>query len=529
MRTFGLVLLIAPALIGSRASAQTMTPSSLGSCTGMVAATIGVAAPRKPGDAAESIFANYQQYAFGKAECDCDTHDVVMRIQLSMCLPAGTQGIPTVWVGSAACTSFTTRTTTNQTQCQQYMPSNVTTTSFNAAGGNCSTTTFFDVEIPARALFSPNVGNCDIPMASNQVFIFIGDQTNPVATCTLPLTEQGAGPDAAVNTSAASGDGAVTVNWSAPPLGAVQPYAYQVLCADSAGNPIKTNPDDAAYSSCQADGIHRNQTLFGASSVTTTTDDGGTTTDGGLSSMSFGLSGRAGPASPAVTDDMGTDDMGTDDMGTDMAPGTTLSSGIRPTVTSLPAPFTNLDPRFACTGQILSNAQDYSPRITGLTNDSTYHFVVLAIDLFGNATPTAVFDGTPRPVDNLYARYREAGGTAQGFCFVATAAFGDYNHPQVRVLRAFRDLVLQRSAAGRAFIRGYYVASPPLAHFIAASSARRAIARALLWPLVGFALLALHVGSLLLALLIATGVPGLSLWAWRRRRRRRRTLVEVPV
>jgi hypothetical protein len=530
MRASGLAVLIAATLLGGRAGAQT-PPASLGSCTGMVAATIGVAAPRHPGEPAESIFSMYQQYSFGKAECDCDTTDVVMRIQLSMCLPTGSQGNPTLWVGSSACSNYTTRTTTNQTQCQQFTATNVSAQSFNAAGGNCSTTTFFDVEIPARALFSPTVGNCDVLQASNQVFIFIGpDQTMPIATCTLPLTEQGSGPTAAINTSAASGDGAVTVNWSAPPVGSVsQPYAFQVLCADDAGNPIKSPPDDAAYSSCQADGIHRNQTLFGASSVSTgSASDGGVATDGGLSSASFGLRG-AGAASPAVTDDMGTDDMGTDDMGTDdMAPGTTLNSGIRPTVTGLPAPFTNLDPRFACTGQILSNAQDYSSRIKGLTNNAKYHFVVLAIDLFGNATPTDVFDGTPRPVDNLYARYREAGGTAQGFCFVATAAFGDYDHPQVRVLRAFRDLVLDRSAAGRAFIRGYYAVSPPLARFIAGGSARRAIARALLWPLVGVALLALRTGSLLIALLITVGAPGLLVWALRRRRRRRRALGEVP-
>jgi hypothetical protein len=152
---------------------------------------------------------------------------------------------------------------------------------------------------------------------------------------------------------------------------------------------------------------------------------------------------------------------------------------------------------------------------------------VLAIDLYGNASPSAVVEGTPRPVDDLYARYWGAGGTAQGFCFVATAAYGDYDHPQVRVLRAFRDGVLEQSAFGRWFIRTYYAHSPPLAAFIAKGSFRRAMARAILWPLVGFALLALHLGSLVLALLVAGGVPAFALWLRRRRRRRSTKLVEV--
>ncbi len=530
MRRSGPVLLLATALFcAGRAEAQTST--STGTCTGSVTATIGLAAVKTPGMGAESVSLSYAPYVFGKAECDCDTQDVYMRIQLSMCLPAGSQGNPTVWVGTSACSNYTTRTTTNQTQCQQYSPSNVTGQSFNAAGGNCSTTTFFDVFIPARSLFSPNVGNCDIAQASNQVFIFVGpDQTMPVATCTLPLTEQVTGPTAVVNVTAASGDGAVTVNWSSPPVGSLQADSYQVLCADDAGNPIGDAPADAAYSTCLADGIRRRKNMFGGTSVVPGQGDMGTTTapDLGLGSSSFGLKGNE-PAWPNATDDMGTDDLGADGGSNpiDMAGGTSLTSGIRPTVTGLSAPFDTFDPKYVCSDRIPVTAQDYSKRIDGLTNNKTYKFVVLAIDLYGNATPTAVYDGVPRPVDDLYARYREAGGTAQGFCFVATAAYGDYDHPQVRILRAFRDLVLAKSAFGRGFIRAYYASSPPLARFIAGGDARRFVARMILWPLVGFALLALHLGSLFLAFVIAGGVPASLIWL-RRRHVRRRRLLELP-
>ena len=53
-----------------------------------------------------------------------------------------------------------------------------------------------------------------------------------------------------------------------------------------------------------------------------------------------------------------------------------------------------------------------------------------------------------------------------GFCFVATACFGDYDHPTIVELRRFRDLVLMRSAAGRRFVSVYYRYGPVLAGWV---------------------------------------------------------------
>ena len=50
-----------------------------------------------------------------------------------------------------------------------------------------------------------------------------------------------------------------------------------------------------------------------------------------------------------------------------------------------------------------------------------------------------------------------------GSCFVATAVYEDYDHPQVIRLRAFRDHFLSDSALGRILIRIYYVVGPYLA------------------------------------------------------------------
>lgn len=47
-------------------------------------------------------------------------------------------------------------------------------------------------------------------------------------------------------------------------------------------------------------------------------------------------------------------------------------------------------------------------------------------------------------------------------CYIATMAYGSYEHPQVIVLRWYRDNVLQKDLLGRLFIRTYYFFSPKL-------------------------------------------------------------------
>ena len=45
-------------------------------------------------------------------------------------------------------------------------------------------------------------------------------------------------------------------------------------------------------------------------------------------------------------------------------------------------------------------------------------------------------------------------------CFIATAAYGYYDAPQVQALRNFRDRYLETNSAGRAFVRWYYEYGP---------------------------------------------------------------------
>jgi hypothetical protein len=58
---------------------------------------------------------------------------------------------------------------------------------------------------------------------------------------------------------------------------------------------------------------------------------------------------------------------------------------------------------------------------------------------------------------------RSNGGSSDSSgCYIATMAYGDYDHPQVMILRQFRDEVLDKSAFGKWFIKTYYHYSPRL-------------------------------------------------------------------
>jgi hypothetical protein len=65
----------------------------------------------------------------------------------------------------------------------------------------------------------------------------------------------------------------------------------------------------------------------------------------------------------------------------------------------------------------------------------------------------------------------------QGGCFIATAAYGTEDAPEVVSLIHFRDSVLLNSKLGRYFIRLYYAISPPIAQLISKSLILRKIVR----------------------------------------------------
>lgn len=73
----------------------------------------------------------------------------------------------------------------------------------------------------------------------------------------------------------------------------------------------------------------------------------------------------------------------------------------------------------------------------------------------------------------------------KGGCFIATTCYGNYNAPEVMVLRIYRDEYLLPNFWGRLFVKFYYFVSPPLAQFIEKSDkTKNFIRKKLLSPIV---------------------------------------------
>lgn len=69
-------------------------------------------------------------------------------------------------------------------------------------------------------------------------------------------------------------------------------------------------------------------------------------------------------------------------------------------------------------------------------------------------------------------------------CFVATAVYGDYDHPIVKDLRVFRNNHLFTSKLGRKFVNVYYAHGPKLAEKIQSQKTITFITRnAFIFPL----------------------------------------------
>ncbi len=90
-------------------------------------------------------------------------------------------------------------------------------------------------------------------------------------------------------------------------------------------------------------------------------------------------------------------------------------------------------------------------------------------------------------------------------CFIATSAFGDPAHPAVRMLRQFRNQVLNRSAIGRVVVAAYEENSPRWAEILDQYPALKPLVRRGLSPLIGLGWIALHPFSAI-AVVIAVSI-----------------------
>jgi thermitase len=111
---------------------------------------------------------------------------------------------------------------------------------------------------------------------------------------------------------------------------------------------------------------------------------------------------------------------------------------------------------------------------------------ILASDIAKNGTASVtVFDSVSGSVSNTATfSIAPAHLVNNGYCFIATAAYGSPMAQDVRYLRAFRDQYLQTNEPGRWFVSQYYKYSPPLADYLRQHDDLRTVVRAGLSPLV---------------------------------------------
>jgi hypothetical protein len=234
---------------------------------------------------------------------------------------------------------------------------------------------------------------------------------------------------------------------------------YQVLCekVDSAGNPAGyalSSPPDAAFKTPDV------------VCPSTTVADLGVADKTVVDSQPI----DAGAVDRRTTD--ATLDAGVADRGTVDSKSSTPTSGCGAAASA------------ACVCSDYASSST-SVEVKGLQNGQTYRFYMVAIDNYYNpSTPVKIGDATPALVEDLWKRYQRAGGRATGgYCFVATAAYGSYDHPQVRILRDFRDQVLMSSSLGRDVVGAYYRSGAAPAAWLEQHPSMRPVARALLWPI----------------------------------------------
>jgi hypothetical protein len=273
--------------------------------------------------------------------------------------------------------------------------------------------------IPVNWIVSPEDGVCEeVNAGINNLYVFVGDTSNdPSKTFELPYDTRS--PDPPQSLSASGGEEAVELSWD-PPDDETGIESYDILCAVAGMPAPSSSPDNASFISTEA-----------------LCDQ----------SLSIGDATSVGTASSCAS----------------------LTGGF----------VSGETPRDCFVCDSVSASAD-NVRLEGLENGLVYSFAVVAVDESGNVSVVSeVVDATPQETTDFAENYAEAGGQERGgFCFVATAVYGDYDHPQVRSFRRFRDGVLARSPEGRAFTRFYYAHGRALA-LLEAASPEFAVAAAL--------------------------------------------------
>ena len=174
-----------------------------------------------------------------------------------------------------------------------------------------------------------------------------------------------------------------------------------------------------------------------------------------------------------------------------------------------------------------SHTYDYGTQasVTATVASTEYQFSHWSGDASGTATTIIITMDSDKSITAHFTA-TPSGGTGDGDgggggCFVATAAYGSPVHPNLDILRDFRDKHLMPSRVGRALVDLYYKYSPSAADFIRKHKVLKVAVRINLLPVIAFSYSVVHLGPIATAVILAFifVFPIFFIWFYPRRLR----------
>ena len=146
--------------------------------------------------------------------------------------------------------------------------------------------------------------------------------------------------------------------------------------------------------------------------------------------------------------------------------------------------------------------------LPGLPTGATYYLAVSSYDYTGNESTNSA-EGSI--LIEEFETFLSDADIKEG-CFIATAVFGSYDHPAVKIFREFRDGYLLTNSIGKKVVDFYYTYGPGVAKTVKQHHILRAICLTVLMPLLILSFLLIKLGLLLTLLLF---VSPFLIWRWR--------------